>query len=139
MNSDQLRELAERLQPMAAAPGFDGLDIPTFVAWLRQCAEREPVGHARHEDGGLVLNFDWPISVPPSADFALYAAPAPQPMSDERRAIEDAAYERAAQECDMAASDYRRSAPGSGGGYDWKADCAEECASAIRALKGDAK
>jgi hypothetical protein len=27
---------------MAEAPVFDGLDVPAFAAWLRQCAEQRP-------------------------------------------------------------------------------------------------
>lgn len=41
MTPDQLRELADILEPMAAAPRFDGLPVVEFCAWLRQCAERD--------------------------------------------------------------------------------------------------
>ena len=42
MNSEQMRELADILEPMAAAPVFERLDIPGAVALLRQCAEQRP-------------------------------------------------------------------------------------------------
>ena len=43
MSPDQLRALADALEPMAAAPRFDGLPVAEFCAWLRQCADAEPV------------------------------------------------------------------------------------------------
>lgn len=51
------------------------------------------------------------------------------------RAVERAAYERAAQECIETAAELRRCADGcTDGRYDWKADGADDCADAIRAL-----
>lgn len=51
------------------------------------------------------------------------------------RAVERAAYERAAQECITTAAELRRCADGcTDGRYDWKADGALDCADAIRAL-----
>lgn len=51
------------------------------------------------------------------------------------RMIERAAYERAAQECLATAAELRRCADGcTDGRYDWKADGADDCADAIRAL-----
>lgn len=53
------------------------------------------------------------------------------------RAVERAAYERAAQECIETAAELRRCADGcTDGRYDWKADGADDCADAIRALGG---
>lgn len=53
------------------------------------------------------------------------------------RAVERAAYERAAQECIETAAELRRCADGcTDGRYDWKADGALDCADAIRALGG---
>jgi len=53
------------------------------------------------------------------------------------RAVERAAYERAAQECIETAAELRRCSDGcTDGRYDWKADGAEDCADAIRALGG---
>jgi hypothetical protein len=52
------------------------------------------------------------------------------------RAVERAAYERAAQECIETAAELRRCADGcTDGRYDWKADGALDCADAIRALR----
>lgn len=42
MDRNALKALADRLQPMAAAPVFDGLDIPALCDFLRQCAEQGP-------------------------------------------------------------------------------------------------
>lgn len=44
MTPEQMRELADILEPMAAAPVFERLDIPGTVAFLRQCAEQRPDG-----------------------------------------------------------------------------------------------
>lgn len=53
------------------------------------------------------------------------------------RAVERAAYERAAKECLATAAELRRCSDGcTDGRYDWKADGAEDCADAIRALGG---
>lgn len=62
-----------------------------------------------------------------------------EPLSDERIAeIQRAAYERAAQECIETAAELRRCADGcTDGRYDWKADGADDCADAIRALGGN--
>ena len=55
------------------------------------------------------------------------------------RVVERAAYERAAQECIETAAELRRCADGcTDGRYDWKADGADDCADAIRALGGEA-
>ncbi len=43
MNSDQLRALADALEPMAKAPRFEDFDVPAFCAWVRACADAEPV------------------------------------------------------------------------------------------------
>lgn len=43
MTPDQLRDLADRLEPMAAAPGFVGLGVPAFCEWLRAQADAQPV------------------------------------------------------------------------------------------------
>jgi hypothetical protein len=44
MSPDQLRALADALEPMSAAPRFDCLPVVEFCAWLRQCAEQRPDG-----------------------------------------------------------------------------------------------
>ena len=56
-------------------------------------------------------------------------------MREYARAVERAAYERAAQECITTAAELRRCADGcTDGRYDWKADGAADCVDAIRAL-----
>lgn len=43
MNSDELRALADALEPMAKAPRFEDFDVPAFCAWVRACADAQPV------------------------------------------------------------------------------------------------
>ncbi len=43
MNPDELRALADALEPMARAPRFEDFDVPGFCAWVRACADAEPV------------------------------------------------------------------------------------------------
>ena len=43
MTNDELRALADALQPMAAAPCFDGIDIERAAAHLRAQADAQPV------------------------------------------------------------------------------------------------
>jgi hypothetical protein len=43
MTPDELRALADALEPMSAAPRFDCLPVVEFCAWLRQCADAKPV------------------------------------------------------------------------------------------------
>lgn len=146
MTPDQLRELADRLAHHAALDGAPrgterhqlvAEDLFSAIDFLRQCAEQKPVGWRQDLDPPrgnwthwIVSSNPWPNSphVQP-----LYAAPAPQPMSDERRAIEDAAYERAAQVCDNHSDELDGYAESIG------AMVAFDLAAAIRALRGDAK
>lgn len=128
MNSDQLRELADRLQPMAAAPGFDGLDIPALCDYLRQCADQrlsEPLQMLcathyckdcaalwrQHDDRSFSLcsqTYCMACNNTPIGGqlFALTTpvAAVPQPAQPQPEPsagqIEAAAYERAAQECE---------------------------------------
>ncbi|MCO5213675.1 MAG: hypothetical protein M9936_28585 [Caldilinea sp.] len=49
MNPNELRALADALEPMARAPRFEDFDVPGFCAWVRACAEAKPVAWtARH-------------------------------------------------------------------------------------------
>jgi hypothetical protein len=49
MTPDELRALADALEPMARAPRFEDFDVPGFCAWVRACAEAKPVAWtARH-------------------------------------------------------------------------------------------
>lgn len=43
MKPDDLRALADALEPMAQAPRFVGRDIPAFCAYLRAQADAQPV------------------------------------------------------------------------------------------------
>lgn len=44
MNPDELRALADALEPMAKAPRFEDFDVPAFCAWVRAQADAQPVG-----------------------------------------------------------------------------------------------
>lgn len=46
MKRTDLIALAERLEPMAAAPCFDGIDVAAFADFLRQIAQAQPVAWA---------------------------------------------------------------------------------------------
>jgi len=87
MNPDELRALADALEPMAGAPRFEDFDVPGFCEWVRACADAQPVravpiGHAlsavRH-----VGSANYPdreraaIERLYSAEFDAYAHPAP--------------------------------------------------------------
>ena len=74
-----------------------------------------------------------PQSGPPSG-WAM-VSPIGPPLERFARAVERAAYERAAQVCIETAAELRRCADGcTDGRYDWKADGADDCADSIRAL-----
>lgn len=76
MTPEQMRELADALEPMAAAPVFDRLDIPGAVALLRQCAEQRPVAYKHTEsDGGMT--YFVADEAPCEKCVPLYAAPVP--------------------------------------------------------------
>lgn len=45
MTNDDLRALADALEPMAQAPRFEDFDVPAFCAYLRACADAKPVAH----------------------------------------------------------------------------------------------
>ncbi len=45
MKRTDLIALAERLEPMAAAPVFDGIDVAALADFLRQIAQAQPVGY----------------------------------------------------------------------------------------------
>lgn len=87
MDANELRALADALEPMARAPRFEDFDVPGFCAWVRACADAQPVravpiGHAlsavRH-----VGSANYPdreraaIERLYSAEFDAYAHPAP--------------------------------------------------------------
>lgn len=43
MKPDELHALADALEPMAKAPRFEDFDVPAFCAWVRACADAQPV------------------------------------------------------------------------------------------------
>lgn len=43
MTPDELRALADALEPMARAPRFEDFDVPAFCAWVRAQADAQPV------------------------------------------------------------------------------------------------
>ena len=172
MTTDELRALADALEPIARAPRFEDFDVPAICAWMRACADAKPVGYVTanglrslRQDDATVLLYPHDYLIRPD-QAAVYTHPAPaapqaepidphmivaddrfpdvpaepkrEPLSDERIAeIQRAAYERAAQECIETAAELRRCADGcTDGRYDWKADGADDCADAIRALGG---
>lgn len=83
MNPAELRALADALEPMAKAPRFEDFDVPAFCAWVRACADAEPVARIytdaemvhRDERWGRV---QW---IEPESELAegtlLYTHPAP--------------------------------------------------------------
>lgn len=50
MTADELRELANALEPMACAPRFDGLDVPALTAYLRACADALEAGPVTRDE-----------------------------------------------------------------------------------------
>ena len=108
MTRDDLRALADALEPMAKAPRFVGRDIPAFCAYLRAQADAQPVqavplGHAlsavRH-----VGSANYPdreraaIERLYSAKFDAYAHPAPAaPQAEPKR--EPLTYEQLVSVC----------------------------------------
>jgi hypothetical protein len=83
MDATELRALADALEPMASAPRFEDFDVPAFCAWVRACADAEPVARIytdaemvhRDERWGRV---QW---IEPESELAegtlLYTHPAP--------------------------------------------------------------
>lgn len=58
MTRTELLALAERIEPMAAAPIFDGLDISAAADFLRQIAQAQPVAVRHNFDGDGWLYID---------------------------------------------------------------------------------
>lgn len=100
MTPDELRALADALEPMARAPRFEDFDVPAFVAWLRQCAEQQPVAWRTFDGEGNYDFRDYESNENYMDDYIrrngeryaswvepLYAAPAPtaqRELSDEQ-------------------------------------------------------
>ena len=56
MTNDELRALANALEPMAGAPRFEDCDVPGFCAWVRACADAQPV--AWMHDGFMSTDYE---------------------------------------------------------------------------------
>lgn len=90
MTPDDLRALADALEPMAQAPRFVGRDIPAFCAYLRAQADARPVAWMQEgwgPDCGPYVEFyrDDEMGWRDRKEWTpLYAAPAPQPTEAQR-------------------------------------------------------
>lgn len=98
MTNDELRALADALEPMARAPRFEDFDVPAFCAWVRACADAKPVGYATanglrmlKQDDATVLLYAHDYLIRPD-HVALYTHPAPQPQP-ERQPVSEATNE----------------------------------------------
>lgn len=107
MNSDELRALADALEPMARAPRFEDFDVPGFCAWLRACADARPVPAGWKlvpveptpemlSAVGMMDGYDWHApGCSPDADHAnwysamIAAAPAAPQAEPKREALSD--------------------------------------------------
>ena len=91
MDSNELRALADALEPMAKAPRFEDFDVPGFCAWVRACADAKPVGYATanglrmlRQDDATVLLYAHDYLIRPD-HVALYTHPAPAVPAIEER------------------------------------------------------
>lgn len=92
MTPDELRELADALEPMARAPRFEDFDVPGFCAWVRACADAKPVGYVTanglrslRQDDATVLLYAHDYLIRPD-HVALYTHPAPnEPQAEPKR------------------------------------------------------
>ena len=94
MTPDELRALADALQPMAAAPCFDGIDIERAAAHLRAQADAQPVAYRQwNSDEGYWYYGD--ASCAEKDDELPYTHPAPTAphhamLDSHRRLVEQA-------------------------------------------------
>jgi len=77
MDSNELRALADALEPMAKAPRFEDFDVPAFCAWLRACADEKPVGVYVHRPAELRYGVEWLVGDPMPNGTQLFTHPAP--------------------------------------------------------------
>lgn len=77
MTNDELRALADALEPMAGAPRFEDCDVPAFCAWVRACADAQPVARVDVTDsyGGPYVFHGKELL--PAGRHDLYTHPAP--------------------------------------------------------------
>lgn len=95
MTPDELRALADALEPMARAPRFEDFDVPGFCAWVRACADAEPVAWVDVTD-----SYEGPYifhgkELLPAGRHDLYTHPAPAAphyamLDSHRRQVEQA-------------------------------------------------
>lgn len=99
MTPDELRALADALEPMARAPRFEDFDVQGFCAWVRACADAKPVGYVTanglrslRQDDATVMLYAHDYLIRPD-HVALYTHPAPvapqaepkrEPLTDEQ-------------------------------------------------------
>ena len=92
MTPDELRALADALEPMARAPRFEDFDVPAFCAWVRAQADAKPVGYVTanglrslRQDDATVLLYAHDYLIRPD-HVALYTHPAPSaPQAEPKR------------------------------------------------------
>ena len=86
MDATELRALADALEPMARAPRFEDFDVPAFCAWVRACADAEPVAWvdvADSYEGPYIFHGK---ELLPAGRHDLYTHPAPAaPQAEPKR------------------------------------------------------
>ena len=93
MTPDELRALADALEPMSSAPRFEGMNVPAFCAWLRAQADAQPVGYVTAngmrmliQDEATVMLYRHDYLIRPD-HVPLYTHPAPAaPQAEPKRA-----------------------------------------------------
>lgn len=93
MTPDELRALADALEPMARAPRFEDFDVPGFCAWLRACADAEPVPAGWklvpvEPTPEMLASTSWPGCAGTDYAHMLAAAPAVPQLADRCRSSE---------------------------------------------------
>ena len=92
MDANDLRALADALEPMARAPRFEDFDVPGFCAWVRACADAKPVGYVTanglrmlRQDDATVLLYPHDYLIRPD-QVAVYTHPVPSaPQAEPKR------------------------------------------------------
>lgn len=57
MTPDELRALADALEPMSSAPRFEGMNVLAFCKWLRAQADAQPVAWQYRWKGSRALHY----------------------------------------------------------------------------------
>jgi len=79
LSDDELRALADALEPMAKAPRFEDFGVPAFCAWLRACADARLAASAiqtRLGERPIISGWD-ESTFKLNEEVALYTHPAP--------------------------------------------------------------